>query len=300
MFKNIIAYRFNKPFSIDADSLEAAINDFKFTSCGSQDISKFGFSPAFGKYGKTLVHAAEGYLMVAVTKESKIIPAASIKERLDSLVEFTEHEGCRKLSKKEKDALKDEIITDMLPLALTKKSVTKALILLEQQLILIDSSSASKAEELLALLRKALGSLPVIPLSYKKTVESTLTEWVKSLSAPSPFELQQEAELRGNENEVAKFKNQDLAEDEVLAHIENGMQVHKLVLNFGQSMSFVLCSSGDLKRVRFSEEFSAENDELGNDDPAARLDADFVLFSAEIKQLMNALSDSLGGYESLE
>lgn len=300
MFKNIIAYRFNKLFSIDAESLEAAINDFKFTPCGSQDISKFGFIPAFGKLGKTLVHAAEGYLMVAVTKESKIIPASSIKERLNDKVELLEQSEGRKLAKKEKDALKDEIITDMLPRALTKKSVTKALIIIEQQLILIDSSSASKAEELLALLRKALGSLPVIPLSYKNPVESNLTDWVKSGSAPSPFELQQEAELRGNESEVAKFKNQDLSEDEVLAHIENGMQVHKLALNFGQSMSFVLCSSGDLKRVRFSEEFSSGNDELGNDDPAARLDADFVLFSAEIKHLMSALSDSLGGYETLK
>lgn len=300
MFKNIIAYRLNRPFSIDAESLESAINDFKFTSCGSQDISKFGFSPAFGKLGKTLAHAAEGYLMVAVTKESKIIPSSSIKELLNDKVELLEQSEVRKLSKKEKDALKDEIITDMLPRAFTKQSVTKALILLEQQLILIDSSSYSKAEELLALLRKALGSLPVIPLSYKTTVESTLTDWVKSGSAPSHFELQQEAELRGNESEVAKFKNQDLAEDEVLAHIENGMQVHKLALNFGQSVSFVLGSSGDLKRVRFSEEFSAGNNELVNDDPAARLDADFVLFSAEIKWLMNALSDSLGGYETLE
>lgn len=299
MFKNIIAYRFNKPFSIDAESLESAINDFKFTPCGSQDISKFGFTSAFGKLGKTLVHAAEGYLMVAVTKESKIIPAASIKESLNDKVELLEQSECRKLAKKEKDALKDEIITDMLPLAFTNQSVTKALILIEQQLILIDSSSASKAEELLALLRKALGSLPVIPLSYKTPVESTLTEWVKSGSAPSPFELQQEAELRGNESEVAKFNNQDLAEDEVLAHIENGMHIHKLALNFGQSMSFILCSSGDLKRVKFSEEFSAGNDELGNDDPAAMLDADFAMFSTEVKCLMNALSDSLGGYEDL-
>lgn len=300
MFKNIITYRFNKPFSIDAESLEAAINDFKFTPCGSQDISRFGFTPAFGKLGKILVHAAEGYLMVAVTKESKIIPAASIKERLNDKVELLEQSEGRKLSKKEKDALKDEIITEMLPQAFTKQSATKALILLEQQLILIDSSSASKAEELLALLRKALGSLPVIPINYKNPVESNLTDWVKSGFAPSPFELQQEAELRGNESEVAKFKNQDLAEDEVLAHIENGMQVHKLALKFGQSMTFVMCSSGDLKRVKFSEEFTSGNDELGNDDPAARLDADFVLFSAEIKRLINELSDSLCGYESLE
>ena len=298
MFKNVIAYRFNKPFTVDAAALESAMEDFKFTPCGSQDISKFGFTNALGKHGKTLVHSAEGYHMVAVTKEVKILPSSVIKEALDAKVELIENAEGRKLAKKEKDKLKDEVIQEMLPRAFTRQSVTRALFMPESQLILVDSSSYSKAEELLALLRKALGSLPVIPLSYKTPVESTLTEWLKSGSAPLPFEMQNEAELRCDETGIARFKDQDLGEDEVLAHIATGKQAHKLALNYGNSMSFIACSDGSLKRIKFADEFMALNDELDN--VAARLDADFILCARALGRLMGDLADDFGGYESLE
>lgn len=300
MFKNVIAYRFNKPFTVDAEVLDWHLNEFKFTPCGSQDISKFGFTNAPGKHGHTLVHSAEGYHMVAVTKESKILPAAAVKEAKDAKVDLIEQAEGRKLAKKEKDAIKDEVIQEMLPRAFTKQSVTRALIMPELNLILVDSSSYAKAEELLALLRKALGSLPVIPLIYKTPVEWTLTKWVELGSSPLPFENQYDAELSGGEDSgVVRFKEQDLREDEVIAHIATGKQVHKLALNYGQSMSFIACSDGSLKRVKFAEEFMAKNDEVG-EDVAARLDADFILCAKELNSLMGAFEFSLGGYESLE
>ena len=300
MFKNVIAYRFNKPFAVDSAALESAMGEFKFTPCGSQDISKFGFTNALGKHGNTLVHSAEGYHMVAVTKESKILPAAAVKEAKDAKVDLIEQAEGRKLAKKEKDAIKDEVILEMLPRAFTKQSVTRALIMPELNLILVDSSSYAKAEELLALLRKALGSLPVIPLGYKTPVESTLTEWLKSGSAPLPFYTMNEAELRCEETGIARFKGQDLREDEVLAHIATGKQVHKLALNYGQSISFIAFSDGSLKRVKFSEEFMAFNDDISYAGELAKLDADFILCAKELHSLMGALEFSLGGYESLE
>lgn len=169
-------------------------------------------------------------------------------------------------------------------------------------MILVDSSSATKAEELLALLRKALGSLPVIPLSFKAPIESQLTEWLKNGSAPLPFEIQDEAELKSaaDEGGIVRFKQQDLKEDEVLAHLETGKEVHKLALHFGQSIALLLQSDASVKRLKFSEEFRAGNDELGNEDPMARLDADFALMGSELVALMHALVSALGGIEEAQ
>ena len=301
-FKNLAIYRFNKPFSVDADTLENAIDAFRFSPCSSQDISKFGFSNAFGKHGETLVHCANNCFLIQATKEEKILPSQVIKEAMDEKIAHLETEENRKLTKKEKDALKDEITTTLLPRAFSRRQQIQGIILPEQQLLLIDSSSSAKAEELLALLRKALGSLPVIPVSFAAPLEQQMTEWLKGGSAPAPFDIQDEAELKSinDDGGIVRFKQQDLSEDEVLAHLNTGKQVHKLALNYGQAVAFLLSSDVSVKRLKFSEEFRAGNDEVGNDDPAARLDADFALMTGELTSLLTNLFKALGGIENNE
>lgn len=124
-----------------------------------------------------------------------------------------------------------------------------------------------------------------------------MTEWLKAGEASAPFIMQDEAELKSaaEEGGIVRFKQQVLTEDEVLAHLETGKEVHKLALHFGQSIALLLQSDASLKRLKFSEEFRAGNDDLGNDDPMARLDADFALMGSELVALMHALVEALGG-----
>jgi recombination associated protein RdgC len=292
-------YRFNKPFTTDTETLETALADFTFSPCSSQDISKFGFSNALGRKGQALVHSAENRHLICVTKEEKILPGQVIKEALDEKVAQIEELESRKVTKKEKDTIKDEITTTLLPRAFSRRSQTHALIMPELEMILVDSSSATKAEELLALLRKAIGSLPVIPLSYATPIESTLTQWLQAGAAPAPFEMQDEAELKSDSDEggIVRFKQQVLQEDEVLAHIATGKQVHKLALHFGQSIAFLMQSDASIKRLKFSEEFRAGNDEVGTEDPLARLDADFSLMGSELVAFINAVNQAFGPLE---
>ncbi|MFQ6371221.1 recombination-associated protein RdgC [Shewanella sp. YIC-542] len=298
-FKNLTLYRFNKPFSATPESLEQALAGYPFSPCSSQDISKFGFSQALGKLGQTLVHSANNRHLICATKEEKLLPAQVIREALDEQVAKLENEENRKITKKEKDALKEDITSTLLPRAFSKRSQIRALLLPEQQLLLVDSASATKAEELLALLRKALGSLPVVPVSVKTPIEMQLTDWLKQGHAPLPFTMQDEAELQSASEDGAtvKFKQQDLTEDEVLAHLETGKQVHKLALHFEQSIAFVLQSDASLKRLKFAEEFRAQTDDVANEDPAAKADADFALMSGELLALVLAVINALGGLD---
>ncbi|MCL1073539.1 recombination-associated protein RdgC [Shewanella dokdonensis] len=298
-FKNLTLYRFNKPFAITAEALEQALVGYPFSPCSSQDISKFGFSNALGKLGQALVHAANNSYLICATKEEKILPSQVIREALDEQVAKLEEQEQRKITKKEKESLKEDITSTLLPRAFSRRSQIHALLLPEQQLLLVDSSSANKAEELLALLRKAVGSLPVVPVSVKTPIEVQLTEWLKQGHAPAPFEIQDEAELKSASDEggIVKFKQQDLAEEEVLAHLETGKQVHKLALHFEQSIALLLQSDASVKRLKFAEEFRAQTDDVAGEDPAAKADADFALMSSELQALVLALINALGGLD---
>ena len=81
--------------------------------------------------------------------------------------------------------MKDEIVQTLLPRAFIRRSSTFAAIAPSLGLILVDSASAKKAEDLLSTLREALGSLPVRPLSVKVAPTATLTDWVKTRKPPA-------------------------------------------------------------------------------------------------------------------
>ncbi len=105
----------------------------------------------------------------------------ALKEKVDEI----ENEQMRKVYKKERDQLKDEIVQAFLPRAFIRKSATFAAIAPAQGLILVDASSPKRAEDLLSTLREAIGSLPVRPLTVKIAPSATLTDWVKAQQARS-------------------------------------------------------------------------------------------------------------------
>ncbi|MFR9719920.1 recombination-associated protein RdgC [Aeromonas diversa] len=299
-FKNLQLYRLSRPFELSPQQLEECLQSCAFTPCASQDLSRFGWAPPLGKLGVPLVHAANGEYLLCARKEEKIIPPAVIKEALAEKVEALEHEQGRALKKKEKEALKEELLHTMLPKAFSRHSQTFAWISPADNLIAVDASSTNKADDLLALLRKSIGSLPAVPLALKNPPEITMTEWLKEDSLPAGFTLEEEAELRSamEHGGIIRCKQQDLVTDEVKNHLANDKLVTKLALCWGERLSFVLGDDLSLKRLKFSEELRDQNDDITSEDPAARLDADFALVTGELAQFIPALMTALGGEEA--
>ncbi|WP_109419234.1 recombination-associated protein RdgC [Proteus terrae] len=296
-FKNILVYRLNKEIALSMDELEQQLASLAFTPCSSQDMTRTGWVSPMGDRGEALIHVAGKQVIMCARKEDKILPATVIKQALQDKVEKLEGEQGRKLKKTEKATLKDEVVHTLLPRAFSKFSQTFIWLDLEKQLVIVDSGSAKRAEDNLALLRKTLGSLPVVPLNFNESVELKMTEWVRSGELPAGFTLMDEAELKAvlDEGGVIRCKKQELVSDEIATHIEAGKFVTKLSVDWEDRLQFMLCDDGSIKRIKFSETLREQNDDIDKADFAQRFDADFVLMTGELSALIERVTEVLGG-----
>lgn len=294
-FINAISYQFTKPFNVTVEQIQSDLEQHLFAPCGSMDLKKQGWASAIP--GTTsLVHAAGDNALICLKTEEKILPSSVINKELNEKIQLLEVERGQKVGRSERMTLKEEIIQQLLPKAFTKDSLLFAYIDYKGQRIIVNASSSNKAETLLAFLRQSLGSLPVLPFKPETDLLTTLTDWVKNNSIPSPFALSHNISLKALDEEAsqAKLKNLDLTEEEVQLHISNGKYVERVSLCWDRKISFDLTDEGHLKQIKFLDVIKEQNDDINNDDGLAKFDADFALMAGELNQLLNNLAVEYG------
>lgn len=293
-FKNVMIYRLTKSLDWTSQKLQTALEQEIFHPCGQSDMSKFGWTNPLR--GSELLHFSVGkQILLLARKEEKILPSHVVKRELDERVNLLEEKENRKLKKTEKQALKDDVTAMLLPRAFSKTQQTAIWIDSETNLIYVDAASSKRAEDTLALLRKSLGSLPVVPLAFVNEPTTVMTDWIAQDNLPEYLTALEEAELKAPDDAVIRCKNHPLDSEEILSHLQKGKLVTKLALDWDEHLSFVLNDDGSLKRLKFADQIREKNDDILKEDYAQRFDADFVLMTGELAKLTENLIDDFGG-----
>jgi recombination associated protein RdgC len=295
-FKNLSLFRFTEPFTLNADELAEKLETLRFRPCGAHEESSVGWTAPLGKAEQTLVHAANGYMMLCVKKEERVLPTAVVNEMIQEKADEAEEQQGHKLSKKERTRLKDELIFDLLPRAFTFSRKSYAYIDPKGGWLVVDTASANKAEDLLTLLRKSLGSLPAVPVSTLNNPVTVMTQWLASQQTPDDIVVEDECELRspGEEASIIRCKRQDLALPEIQNHLDTGKEVIQLALSWVDRLSFVLDKNLAIKRLRFLDLVQDQVKELDIEDEATRFDVDFTIMSAELANFLPRMLEMFG------
>ena len=275
LFKNAKIYTLTQPLTLNSEMLEKAFGEHEFRHCGAHDLATMGFARCIGGL---FAHAAQGMFTIRIQKEEKILPSSVINDELEEAVERIEMETGAPVGKKAKADLKQEIVTKLLPQAFTKRTNTYGTIIPESNLVIVHAGSDSQAEAWLAMVRKALGSLPVMPFA-RRSIQAELTHWVTD-TTPDTISLLEEAELKATDDTggIVRVKNQELDSAEVSAHLDAGKLVQKVAFEYDEAFNAVLCEDGSVKRIKLADRVLEENEDIPKDQVEVRFDADVYLY----------------------
>jgi recombination associated protein RdgC len=272
--------------------LNDRLSEFKFSSPGSQQLSSIGWAKPFNQEDNFYYRSGNRLLMVLKT-ETRILPPAVLNKKANEIIQGKEQTEGRTVGKREQQEIKHDLLMKLLPNCFTKDSLVYGYIDLDDMLLVVNSATDSHVELFAAMLRKALGSLPIIPPQGNATCSQIMTDWLIK-SPPEKFEVMEKAILSSHESGKVTLKDQDLTGEEVIKHIEHGKEVLELQLSFDETLIFTMRNDLTIKSIRFSDVIAEQNDDIPKDDAIGRLDADFALMSGELSRLFKSIFEAFG------
>ena len=284
-FKNLNIYQFETKFENSAEELDRQLESMCFTPCGNSSPTSIGWVPPVGKgEDAPLVHAANGILLICLKTEEKLLPASVLREQLAEKIDKIEETEGRKVKRKEKEGLKDEIYFSLLPQAFTKSSLMYAYIDLQQQVMVVDSASTNKAEELLTFLRKTLGSLKV-EIPEIQSPMALMTDWIKNDSNPVLLQLENSCTLQNPQDEksLVRCQKQDLGSKNILSFLNDGFCAIQLSLAWSEQLAFTLKQDFTIRQVKFLDAVKEAASDIFTETPEQRFDADFAIMTETLR-----------------
>lgn len=299
-FRNLRVWRLDAPWTLDAETLTAALEREAFAPCAPGQAETLGWEAPVGELPDALVRELGNHQLLRARTQERILPTSAVAEVLpERLAEIEAREGGPVRGARRRE-LADAVRAELLPKALLKSSRNWLLVDREAGLVLVDSATPAKGEALLSLLRGCLGNLGVRPLAFTRPLDGTLTSWLRSGEVPPGFRLGDWADLEHPQDTANKvrFRGQPLDEDEVTATLDRGLRVTALEVLWDaggdEPLRCVLGEDGSFKRLRLPADADAA-DTGADESEAARVDADLALLGLTLSRWFGALFPALGG-----
>lgn len=285
----------------EAARLESGLEAYAFTPCGPTQAMSRGFVPPRGEDHGALVETIGGHWVLAVRTETRILPAAVIKDFVDAKAAAIEEQTGRKPRGRAMRELKEECVAELLPKAFTRSSTTRIWIDPKARRIAVGTTNADAMDSILAMLVEAAGTpMNLSHLMTKLSPTTAMRAWLIDGDAPEPFQIDREAELRQPDGEKAavRYKHHPLDTDEVRGHLGQGKQPVTLALTYKGRVSFLLTDALHFKRVT-TLDLALEAGAEDGGKAADAFDADVTLFAGEVSGLIDAIVEAMGGLYEL-
>ena len=303
MFKNALVYRIEHWEAPGLAELDQRLQAARFVECGASQAESVGWVEPRGEAHGAMVESIGGQWVLRLATETKAVPGGVIKDQVGKKLDAIEKDTGRRPKGKIVKELKEEVIHQLLPRAFPKRSDTVVWIDPQAHWLLVGAGSVKKADAVVTRLVELMGGGLKLGLVQTALAPATaMATWLAEKEAPAGFSIDRECELKQPDSEKAtvRYARHTLDIDEVGEHVRQGKLPTQLALSWADRVSFVLTEALTLKKIKLldvvlegrgADAGAAQKDEGG-------FDADVALFTGELRQLVPALVEALGGLQA--
>jgi recombination associated protein RdgC len=294
MFRNVRYYRLDGVWPESEEALSQCLEQAGFEPCGPLTERSSGWVAVDPDSSDLLSRRVNGADLIRLRSQSRVLPASVVNEELEARIEEYRSRMQEAPSPREKRRLKAEARDELMPKAMLKSDRIWGYIDLKEKVLGIDTALDSVAERFLRRLQASIDGVSIRPLQFMKPVDELLTG-IFFEDAPGQFSLGRECRMQdlADSGSIVRWTAFDLSDKTIRDHVANGMRLTHLAIVYDNIMSCVLNENGVITKLRF---LGMDDDVENHNDALARQDAEFVLITGTLRNLLGDLKKALGGF----
>lgn len=300
MLKNALIYRIDHWNPPALDEMEQRLAGARFIECGATQPESAGWVAPRGDAQAALAESVGGQIVLKLCTETKAVPGSVVKTQLQAQLDQIEQQTGRRPRGKQAKELKESLVHALLPRAFPKRADTLVWLDPEARTVWVGAGSTKRADAVVTQLIELLGGgLKLSLLQTELSPATAMAMWLAEQQAPSGFSIDRECELKqpDSEKSTVRYARHTLDIAEIGAHIQQGKLPTQLAMTWAGRVSFVLTEALTLKKIQLLdvvlEGAGIDAAQSGRDDD--HFDADVAIATGELRQLLPALIEALGG-----
>jgi recombination associated protein RdgC len=288
-FKQLQLFQLLDSARYPLDALLERLEPLAFKPCLPSMPSSIGWVSPLDEEGATLTRAANGYIMLCMQVEEKILPASVIRQTMDEKIKKIEALEDRKIRQQEKLTLKDEAVMTLLPKAFSKLTRVYGYIDIQNQWLVLGTTHGGKTEQFISLFKKSI-SEKIHSLELKK-LSPIMTRWLQGKSNLTAFSIEKNCLLQdqNQQNRTIRCQQQDLFAPSIQSLIKDGCEAKQLALFWHDRVSFVLADDFSLRSIQFQEAVITQIKDIEAETKQQQFDADFLILTDVLSSLLKDL-----------
>lgn len=277
------------------------LEPFAFRPCLPTMLSSVGWVSPIDEENEPLVLAINGYIMLCLQVEEKILPAIVIRQAVVDKIKQIEMNEARKVRQKEKLSIKDEMMLTLLPRAFTKITRLYAYIDTKNHRLILNTTNSKKAEQFITMFKKSFSD--AIHSFELKKLSPIMTHWLKHQDYPTNFAIEKKCLLQdpAQQSRMIRCQDQDLFASSIQSLIKDGCEVKQLALSWQDRVNFVLSADNfTLSGIQYQEEITSQAMEMEAESKKQQFIANFFIMTETLMHLLEELQSIFSKSKNLE